>query len=56
MLEKKLLGDRKDESTMSNRHKDWLVQEQMALGKDFLNPFMDDNLPKELASPQDYGL
>ncbi|GKD86195.1 hypothetical protein Tco_1357349, partial [Tanacetum coccineum] len=46
MLEKKLLGDRKDESTMSNRHKDWLVHEQMALGKDFLNPFMADNLPK----------
>ncbi|GJT15007.1 hypothetical protein Tco_0873713 [Tanacetum coccineum] len=69
MLEKKLLGDRKDESTMSNRHKDWLVQEQTALGKDFSNPFMADNLPKiiwlsthhicvceELASPQDYGL
>ncbi|GJX39964.1 hypothetical protein Tco_0254954 [Tanacetum coccineum] len=65
MLEKKLLGDRKDESTMSNRHKDWLVQEQTALGKDFSNPFMADNLPKivwlsthhiyvckELASPQ----
>ncbi|GJZ97086.1 hypothetical protein Tco_0669420 [Tanacetum coccineum] len=69
MLEKKLLGDRKDESTMSNRHKDWLVQEQTALGKDFSNPFMADNLPKivwlsthhiyvckELASPQGYGL
>ncbi|GJX60046.1 putative ribonuclease H-like domain-containing protein [Tanacetum coccineum] len=69
MLEKKLLGDRKDEFTMSNRHKDWLVQEQTALGKDFSNPFMADNLPKivwlsthhiyvckELASPQDYGL
>ncbi|GKE02607.1 hypothetical protein Tco_1390590 [Tanacetum coccineum] len=25
--------------TMSNLHKDWLVQEQMALGKDFSNPF-----------------
>ncbi|GJU19385.1 hypothetical protein Tco_1152727 [Tanacetum coccineum] len=47
MLEKKLLGDRKDESTMSNRHKDWLVQEQTALGKDFSNPFMVDNLPKD---------
>ncbi|GJV46838.1 hypothetical protein Tco_1437050 [Tanacetum coccineum] len=46
MLEKKLLGDRKDESTMSNRHKDWLVQEQTALGKDFSNLFMADNLPK----------
>ncbi|GJX34364.1 hypothetical protein Tco_0245921, partial [Tanacetum coccineum] len=46
MLEKKLLGDRKDESTMSNRHKDWLVQEQTTLGKDFSNPLMDDNLLK----------
>ncbi|GJS97047.1 hypothetical protein Tco_0804015 [Tanacetum coccineum] len=65
MLEKKLLAV----STMSNRHKDWLVQEQTALGKDFSNPFMADNLPKivwlsthhiyvckELASPQGYGL
>ncbi|GJW11538.1 putative ribonuclease H-like domain-containing protein, partial [Tanacetum coccineum] len=25
--------------TMSNQHKDWLVQEQTALGKDFSNPF-----------------
>ncbi|GJZ81525.1 hypothetical protein Tco_0646519 [Tanacetum coccineum] len=33
-------------STMSNRHKDWLVQEQTALGKDFLNPLMADNLAK----------
>ncbi|GJW21908.1 hypothetical protein Tco_0032530 [Tanacetum coccineum] len=69
ILEKKLLGDRKDESTMSNRHKDGLVQEQTVLGKDFSNPFMVDNLPKivwlsthhiyvckELASPQGYGL
>ncbi|GKA99047.1 hypothetical protein Tco_0826984, partial [Tanacetum coccineum] len=69
MLEKKLIGDRKDKSTMSNRHKDWLVQEQTALGKDFSNPFMADNLPKiiwlsthhiyvckELACPQGYGL
>ncbi|GJS21417.1 retrovirus-related pol polyprotein from transposon TNT 1-94 [Tanacetum coccineum] len=57
------------QSTMSNRHKDWLVQEQTTLGKDFSNPFMADNLPKivwlsthhiyvckELASPQGYGL
>ncbi|GJY35779.1 hypothetical protein Tco_0421157 [Tanacetum coccineum] len=57
------------QSTMSNRHKDWLVQEQTALGKDFSNPLMADNLPKiiwflthhiclseELASPQVYGL
>ncbi|GJY58632.1 hypothetical protein Tco_0458524 [Tanacetum coccineum] len=28
------------------RHKDWLVQEQTALGKDFSNPLMADNLPK----------
>ncbi|GKB74172.1 hypothetical protein Tco_0935584 [Tanacetum coccineum] len=53
MLEKKLLGDRKDESTMSNRHKDWLVQEQTALGKDFSNPFMADNLPKIEAHNED---
>ncbi|GKD30726.1 hypothetical protein Tco_1241504, partial [Tanacetum coccineum] len=33
-------------STMSNKHKDWLVQEQTALGKDFSNPLMADNLPK----------
>ncbi|GJZ78808.1 hypothetical protein Tco_0643645 [Tanacetum coccineum] len=33
---------------MSNKHKDWLVQEQTALGKDFSNPFMADNLPKIL--------
>nr|GFA17682.1 hypothetical protein [Tanacetum cinerariifolium] len=26
--------------------KNWLVQKQMALGKDSLNPFMADNLPK----------
>ncbi|GJU74910.1 hypothetical protein Tco_1266315 [Tanacetum coccineum] len=31
MLGKKLLGYRKDESTMSNRHKDWLVRMQTAL-------------------------
>ena len=54
---------------MSNTHKDWLIQEQTALGKDKSNPFMADNLPKnvwysthhifdseELASPQGYGL
>ncbi|GJW57586.1 hypothetical protein Tco_0104317 [Tanacetum coccineum] len=33
------------------RHKNWLVHEQMACGKDFSNPFMVDNLPKIL-----YGL
>ncbi|GJY22486.1 hypothetical protein Tco_0396144 [Tanacetum coccineum] len=32
MMEKQLF-------TMSNQHKDWLVQEQTALGKDFSNPF-----------------
>ncbi|GJS39975.1 synaptobrevin, longin-like domain protein [Tanacetum coccineum] len=50
---------------LEKKHKDWLVQEQTALGKDFSNPFMADNLPKivwlsthhiyvckELASPQ----
>ncbi|GKD73721.1 retrovirus-related pol polyprotein from transposon TNT 1-94 [Tanacetum coccineum] len=78
MLEKKLLGDKKDEvcyqllkliEKQAQQHKDWLVQEQTALGKDFSNPFMADNLPKivwlsthhiyvckELASPQGYGL
>ncbi|GJX00186.1 hypothetical protein Tco_0184099, partial [Tanacetum coccineum] len=58
-----------ERSTVSNKYKDWLVQEQTALGKDFSNPFMADNLPKivwlsthhiyvckELASPQVYGL
>ena len=28
------------QSTMFNRHKDWLVEEQTALGKDFSNPFI----------------
>ncbi|GJZ77193.1 hypothetical protein Tco_0641865 [Tanacetum coccineum] len=28
------------------RHKNWLVHKQTAYGKDFLNPFMVDNLPK----------
>ncbi|GJY90098.1 reverse transcriptase domain-containing protein, partial [Tanacetum coccineum] len=28
------------------RHKDWLVQEQTDLGKDFSNPLMVENLPK----------
>ncbi|GJU49154.1 hypothetical protein Tco_1218709 [Tanacetum coccineum] len=35
--------------TMSNRHKDWLVQEQTALGKDFSNPFYG---AKGLTSPE----
>ncbi|GKC04036.1 hypothetical protein Tco_0995646 [Tanacetum coccineum] len=33
------LEDELEKFTMSNRHKDWLVQEQTALGKDFSNPF-----------------
>nr|GEZ21120.1 hypothetical protein [Tanacetum cinerariifolium] len=54
--------------TMSNPHKNWLVQKQMALGKDSSNPLMADNLPKivwfsthhvtlneELASPKANG-
>jgi hypothetical protein len=53
---------------MSNPHKDWLIREQTALGKDKSNPFMADNLPKivwysthhilkseELASPEANG-
>ncbi|GKB29487.1 hypothetical protein Tco_0868888 [Tanacetum coccineum] len=32
--------------TMFNRHKNWLVHKQTACGKDFSNPFMVDNLPK----------
>nr|GEX76059.1 hypothetical protein [Tanacetum cinerariifolium] len=32
--------------TMSNPHKNWLVQKQTALGKDKSNPLMADNLPK----------
>ena len=31
---------------MSKRQKDWLIQEQTALGKDISNPFMACNLPK----------
>ncbi|GJY51246.1 hypothetical protein Tco_0442093, partial [Tanacetum coccineum] len=37
------------EFTMSNQHKDWLVQEQTALGKDFSNPFYG---AKGLTSPE----
>ena len=36
------------QSTMSNPHKDWLVQEQTAPGKDFPNPFIVDNLLKNV--------
>ncbi|GKA98889.1 hypothetical protein Tco_0826826 [Tanacetum coccineum] len=54
---KKLQGGKPDEDCykllkwMENqagirKHKDWLVQEQTALGKDFLNPLMADNLLK----------
>ncbi|GJW07214.1 putative ribonuclease H-like domain-containing protein [Tanacetum coccineum] len=31
---------------VKRRHKNWLVHNQMAYGKDFSNPFMVDNLPK----------
>ena len=53
---------------MSKRQKDWLIQEQTALGKDISKPLMADNLPKivwysahlilnreELASPEANG-
>ncbi|GJU64138.1 hypothetical protein Tco_1245973 [Tanacetum coccineum] len=51
MLDKKLQGGKPDEDCykmlkMIDKHKDWLVQEQMALGKDFSNPLMADSLPK----------
>ena len=34
------------QSAVSKRQKDWLIQEQTALGKDISNPFMACNLPK----------
>ncbi|GKE18556.1 hypothetical protein Tco_1426133, partial [Tanacetum coccineum] len=57
MLAKKLQGGKPDEDCYKllkwmkkqagiRKHKDWLVQEQMALGKDFSNPLMADNLSK----------
>ncbi|GJZ60833.1 retrovirus-related pol polyprotein from transposon TNT 1-94 [Tanacetum coccineum] len=57
MLDKKLQGGKPDEDCYKllkmmekqagiRKHKDWLVQEQTTLGKDFLNPLMADNLPK----------
>ncbi|GJX10619.1 ribonuclease H-like domain-containing protein [Tanacetum coccineum] len=57
MLNKKLQGGKPDEDCYKllkmmekqagiRKHKDWLVQEQTALGKDFSNPLMADNLPK----------
>ncbi|GJW98219.1 hypothetical protein Tco_0180027 [Tanacetum coccineum] len=57
MLDKKLQGRKPDEDCYKllkmmekqagiRKHKDWLVQEQMALGKDFSNPLIADNLPK----------
>ncbi|GKA43328.1 hypothetical protein Tco_0736052 [Tanacetum coccineum] len=57
MLDKKLKGGKPDEDCYKllkmmekqagiRKHKDWLVQEQTALGKDFSNPLMADNLPK----------
>ncbi|GJY62127.1 putative ribonuclease H-like domain-containing protein [Tanacetum coccineum] len=56
-LDKKLQGGKPDEDCYKmlkmmekqagiRKHKDWLVQEQTALGKDFSNPLMADNLPK----------
>ncbi|GJW18038.1 hypothetical protein Tco_0025474 [Tanacetum coccineum] len=38
---KKILAELEPEE-----HKNWLVHKQTACGKDFLNPFMVDNLPK----------
>ncbi|GJV60312.1 hypothetical protein Tco_1466412 [Tanacetum coccineum] len=57
MLNKKIQGGKPDEDCYKllkmmekqagiRKHKDWLVQEQTALGKDFSNPLMADNLPK----------
>ncbi|GJU87149.1 zf-CCHC domain-containing protein [Tanacetum coccineum] len=57
MLDKKLQGGKPDEDCYKllkwmekqagiRKHKDWLVQEQTALGKDFSNLLMADNLPK----------
>ncbi|GJW62139.1 putative ribonuclease H-like domain-containing protein [Tanacetum coccineum] len=52
-MEVYMLSERKyplsAEFTMSNQHKDWLVQEQTALGKDFSNPFYG---AKGLTSPE----
>ncbi|GJS51012.1 hypothetical protein Tco_0624374, partial [Tanacetum coccineum] len=56
MLDKKLQGGKPNEDCYRllkwmekqagiRKHKDWLVQEQMTLGKDFSNPLMADNLP-----------
>ncbi|GKB17155.1 hypothetical protein Tco_0851078 [Tanacetum coccineum] len=64
MLDKKLQGGKPDEDCYKllkwmekqagiRKHKDWLVQEQTALGKDFSNPLMADNLPK-IVLPFDY--
>ncbi|GJU81910.1 hypothetical protein Tco_1284275 [Tanacetum coccineum] len=57
MLDKKLQGGKPDEDCYKllkwmekqagiRKHKDWLVQEQTTLGKDFSNPLMADNLRK----------
>ncbi|GKB09599.1 ribonuclease H-like domain-containing protein [Tanacetum coccineum] len=57
MLDKKLQGGKPDEDCYKllkmmekqagiRKHKDWLVQEQTTLGKDFSNLLMADNLPK----------
>ncbi|GKA68142.1 hypothetical protein Tco_0768059 [Tanacetum coccineum] len=49
MLNLKLESE--EDSTMALeliRHKNWLVHKQTACGKDFSNPFMVDNLPKNV--------
>ncbi|GKA44787.1 hypothetical protein Tco_0737583, partial [Tanacetum coccineum] len=57
MLDKKLQGGKPyddcykllkmmEKQAGIRKHKDWLVQEQTALGKDSSNPLMADNLPK----------
>ncbi|GKA79313.1 hypothetical protein Tco_0785909, partial [Tanacetum coccineum] len=39
--------DKLERFTMSNQHKDWLVQEQTALGKDFSNPALKNSCCKD---------
>ncbi|GKB30906.1 reverse transcriptase domain-containing protein, partial [Tanacetum coccineum] len=51
MLDKKLQRGKPNEDCYKllkwmEKHKDWLVQEQTTLGKDFSNPLMAENLPK----------
>ncbi|GKE83074.1 hypothetical protein Tco_1553074, partial [Tanacetum coccineum] len=67
MLDKKLQGGKPNEDCYKllkmmekqagiMKHKDWLVQEQTALGKDFSNPLMADFVPADSSSsvPADY--